>query len=292
MTMDSNGVTLIFGQPQSGKTTRARTLTARCPRCLWYDTAGHDYRDGIVICGRDELRYFWRRCYRGRFRIVYRPDGPTRDERRVTRMIDPEFADVCDMIRTLGKDGQADMTLVVDEVDRYADHGEYDDSFCDLLRRGEGHYGVTLIVATQIPQGIGRLLTSVTRTFDIFQTAEQAHIAYFSSRCGGIDTDDIRRLERYQYIHYAQGADSYWLCKDDLIAGGTAKEEREYLYDRTWHRATAADSGDVAPGPTMAVQPQDGKANLPAPQDSRNPSDERCEGSEASRAGAVPNEGH
>jgi hypothetical protein len=273
------GIRLIFGQPQSGKSRRAVTLTVALDRVLYYDTAGHDYQDGVVCSGLSELRTFWRSHYRGPFRIVFRPEGPTREERRRTRMIDPEFDSVCDMVRTCGA-----MMFVVDEVDRYADRGEYDDTFTDLLRRGQGHYGVRLIVATQMPQGVGRVLTAVNRAWNIFQTAETAHVGYFTARCGGIDPDDMRRLDRYEYIDYEQGLDSYWICRDDLATGRTIRREREYLYDRAFIGRSAADSGDVVSGSTLADEPKDGPANLPSAQAQADTLDGRSAGRTPGRA--------
>jgi hypothetical protein len=273
------GIRLIFGQPQSGKTTRVRTLTARFPRVLWYDTACHDYRDGVICYSLPELKGFWRSVYRNRFRIVYRPQGSTREERRLSRKIDPEFDAVCDLVRLC-----EDMVFAVDEVDRYAERNEYDDAFTDLIRRGEGHYGVDLIVATQFPQGIGRVLTAATRTFDIFQAAEADHIRYFVKRCGGIDPQDIRTLPKYVYIHYEQGADSYWICKDDLRTGGTERTEREYLYDRMWNRGPTPDSGDVVLGPTVGHDCEDGSASLPFARPQGDSSHGRHTGGESGRA--------
>jgi hypothetical protein len=283
-----NGVSLIFGQPQSGKSTRAAHVTRECRRLLVYDTAGHDYTDGIVVYGLAELRSVWRRYYQGAFRIIYRPLGSTREEQRRTRQIDPEFAAVMDMIRVLGQDRAADLTAVVDEVDRYEDRGEYDDEFADLLRRGEGHYGVGIIVVTQIPQGIGRLLTAVTRTWDIFQTAERSHIRYFAGRCGGVDPEDIRRLEKHEYIHYEQGADSYWLCRDNLQTGQTERREREYLYDRAWNGRAVADSRDVAAGETLANHAEDDSADLPPARHSGDSTDGRNQGSASDGTDHVP----
>lgn len=276
-------IRLVFGQPQSGKTTRVRTMTADRSRVLYYDTAGHDYTDGLVVENLRELKRVWRASYRGAFRLIYRPMGATREERKASRKIDPEFAVVCGMVAACG-----DMTFVVEEVDRYADRGEYDDEFADLVRRGMGHYHVELIVVTQMPQGIGRLLTSCAHDWTIFQTRDDMHLSYFGRRCFGIDPADIRGLQKHAYIRYNDGQDSYWICRDNLDTGKTDKTEWEYLYDRAFSGEALGNRRDVAPGTALADDAKDGPADMPSTRDSGNPADGRGEGSASPGADTLP----
>ncbi len=261
----SPDIQLIFGQPQSGKTTRVRTRTRDLPRVLYYDTAGHDYTEGLIVESLPALKDVWHRSYRGDFRLIYRPVGPTREERKRTHKIDPEFSEVCSLVRACGE-----MTFVVEEVDLYVEAGECDDEFMDLLRRGQGHYDVNLIVVTQMPQGIGRGLKALAHDWTIFQTRDPDHIAYFGRRCSGIDPADIKALQPHEYIHYHDGHEGYWICRDDLTTGQTQQRQRDFVYDRTLENRTVANSGNVVSLPTLEDKPHDGPEGMPAPQDKAN----------------------
>ncbi len=74
--MDKPDNRLIIGKTGSGKTVKALNLIKDRPRVVIFDTLGHDYSDGVVFYDLAALAAFWRRVYRGRFRLIYRPADP------------------------------------------------------------------------------------------------------------------------------------------------------------------------------------------------------------------------
>jgi len=187
-------ITMIFGKRGSGKTTQAREQAKQVNRVLCYDTLGRDYDDGVVCETLEELKAFWLKVYRGRFRIVYRPADPEAD-----------FPAVCALVNAAGN-----MTFVVEETDLYFKQGTACPEFRNLIQRGR-HAGVDMICITQRPKGFGRLLTSQTDDFYLFATREPDDLAYFRARCG----DDVAAklpllglYENFYYNDYAEPASS------------------------------------------------------------------------------------
>jgi hypothetical protein len=259
--MNQAEISVIFGQRGSGKTTRAVTLTRRFPRVLYYDTLGHDYRDGVACYCLAELKAFWRSCYQDRFRIVYKPERPEED-----------FATVCSLVSTCG-----DLAFVVEEVDLYFRAGNCCPEFKHIISRGR-HDKVDLIAVTQAPKGFGLHLRSQASRWNIFSTREPDHVEYFRHRCSGIDPADLAVLAKYEYIAYEDGEDSYWICRDDLRTGGTEKREREYLYDRPWNGRTVPDCRNVGTGPKVALQSEDRPTGVPAASNQSPPADGQSPG--------------
>lgn len=254
---------MVFGWRKSGKTQRARTLAASAPRVVMYDSMGHDYTDGVIV---EDLGAMWTaitRWYRqDRFRIIYRPRGSSREECKAAKRIDPEFAEVSRLVYQC-----ADVLYVVDEVQMYADDGEFDREFLDIVTGGRhagaerGLPGVDLLAVTQVPQGLGQKLPALVDNWYIFATAHPAHLRFFRDICFGIEEMDIRTLQPYEYIYYQRGADSYWICRDDLATGATTRREREYSYDQPLRRETNC-GGDVHDSSTVGHDAKDGPAGL------------------------------
>ncbi len=265
---------IIFGMPRSGKSTRAALLARQAPRVVYYDTQGHDYHDGLVCDGLDDLRSAWRGCYRNdRFRLIYRRRGSTAADRKGSGCIDPEFSVVCRMVRSCGG-----VLFVVEEVHTFVGRdGRYDDAFEDLILCGSGHYGVGLILVTQMPQDIGRALLAMPNRWNIFQTADSLHLRIFEKRCRGVAMMDIVTLAQYQYVEWMQDADRYWLCKDDPATGKTERTDREYTYASDGHGDTAADHRDVGTGDPLAHDTKDGTPGVQAAQDQTAPADGQSE---------------
>lgn len=176
---------MAFGKRGSGKTTKVRELTDGTARALFYDTLGRDYSDGVVCESLDELKAFWLKVYRGRFRIVYRPADPVED-----------FPEVCKLAWAA-----TNMTLVVEETDLYFKQGTTCPEFRNLIQRGR-HAGVDMICVTQRPKGFGRLLTSQTDAFFLFATREPDDLAYFRARCGDAIAERLPNLGLYETIAY------------------------------------------------------------------------------------------
>ena len=74
--MDRADIKLIVGKTGSGKTVKTVKLIADCPRVIMFDTQNKDYIDGVMFYDMNELKKFWLKVYRGRFRLIYRPLDP------------------------------------------------------------------------------------------------------------------------------------------------------------------------------------------------------------------------
>lgn len=158
---------------------------------LFYDTLGRDYRDGVICETMEELKAFWRRVYRGPFRIVYRPADPEGD-----------FPEVCRLVNAAGS-----MAFVVEETDLYFKSGVACPEFRNLIQRGR-HAGVEMFCITQRPRGFGRLLTSQTDVFYLFSTREPDDLKYFADRCGADVADALPGLPKFECYRYADYEDT------------------------------------------------------------------------------------
>jgi len=204
-------VKAVVGLRRYGKSTHVTRLTAGAPRVLFFDSLNDDYNEGVVCRDLAVLEKFWRRTYRGRFRITYKPVDPLTHLPRI-----------CELAYACG-----DMILVVDEVQLFFRGNWCSPEFTKIITAG-GHPGVELIGVTQAPKRLGELLRSQAHEWHIFALREDDHIDYVKKRCSGIDPAQIRALQKYQYLHYVDGEDCYWRCIDDLTTGQTRKEEIAY----------------------------------------------------------------
>lgn len=260
---------MIFGLPQSGKSQRAATMAAAAPRVVFYDSMGHDYTAGVVIESLPALHLALARWYRNDgFRIIYRPRGSSREECKAAGRIDPEFSQVCRLVKEC-----ADVLFVVDELQMYAKDGAFDREFMDIVTHGRhmgaerGLPGVELVAATQVPQGLGCKVPALVDHWYIFQTVHPAHLRFFRDICFGVDEADIRGLGKYEYIYYHRGEDSYWICKDDLTSGRTDRREREFLYDRSGNAGAGGNDWDIRAGATVEHDATNGDSTVPVARD-------------------------
>jgi len=239
-------------------------MAAAAPRVIMYDSMGHDYTDGVIVESLTALRTALARWYRNdRFRLIYRPRGSSREECKAARKIDPEFSEVCRLVKEC-----ADVLFVVDELQMYSDGGAFDREFLDIVTHGRhmgadrGIPGVELIAATQVPQGLGNWVPALVDSWYVFQTVHPAHLRFFRDICFGVDEEDIRSLQPYEYIYFHRGQDSYWICRDDLTTGKTERREREYRYDRAGLSRGGDDNRDVRPRPQMESHTENGDSSV------------------------------
>ena len=189
-----------------GKSTKVTALAKSFPRVFYYDTLGDDYTDGIIVRDRQALERFWRGVYRLPFRIIYRPPDPV-----------AEFTRICELIWECGN-----LLFVVDEVQLFYHGASCPGEFTKIVTGGR-HAGIDLVGVTQAPKKLGELLRSQAHEWYVFGVREPDQAHYLSERLAGVDDDVFRRLEKFQYVHYVDGADECWICLDDLAVGRTLK---------------------------------------------------------------------
>lgn len=192
--------TIVFGKTGGGKTEKVKQIVKDHDRVLFFDTLCHDYTQGVILNSIDELKKFWRKCYTGNFRLIFRT---------IDHAID--FPEVCKLVTAC-----KNMTFVIEEADLYFNGGSCCRELNDIIFRGR-HYGINLIAVTQRPFGIGRGLTSQTKAFYIFRSNEPVDIKYFRDRCGSEIANQITKLGQYEYIEFFDYGESDWTIKKDQL---------------------------------------------------------------------------
>jgi len=197
--MDEATIAIVFGKRGSGKTVKATNLVADESRVLFYDTLCHDYTDGVIVDSLEELKAFWRKVYRGSFRIIYRPTDPQGD-----------FPEICRLVYEAG-----DIYFVVEEVDMFFKGDTTSPEFRQIIQRGR-HARVSLVGVTQRPKGFGRLLTSQVHDFYVFRVTEPVDADYFRERLSQDAAGKLAGLGQYQYLHYIDRDASYEIKTDNV----------------------------------------------------------------------------
>lgn len=195
--MDRADIKLIVGKTGSGKTVKTVKLIADCPRVIMFDTQNKDYIDGVMFYDMNELKKFWLKVYRGRFRLIYRPLDPL-----------VEFEEICRLAFALG-----DVTIVAEELPSLCGAQSIGPELRKLIFRGRMH-DIRFIGLMTRPIGIHRDITSQASEIYIFNIDEPGDVKYFTNRIGSNIEDRIRQLEEYQYLHWIDGAEEIEVGKD------------------------------------------------------------------------------
>jgi len=203
-------VKAVVGLRRYGKSSHVRIITRQAARVVYYDTLGDDYAEGIVCREPEIFERFWRGVYQGKFRISLKPSDPI-----------GYFPRFCDLVWEC-----QDLTVVVDEVHLFG--GNWPCKRFTQIITGGGHRGLELVGVTQAPKKLGELLRSQATVWDVFKLLEGSHRDYVLDRLPGVDPVQLAGLDRYDYLHYEDGADCYWRCRDDLRTATTQREVWSY----------------------------------------------------------------
>jgi hypothetical protein len=197
--MDRPDNRLIIGKTGSGKSVKALKLCEDRPRVVFFDTLGHDYSDGVVFYDLAAIKAFWLKCYRGRFRLIYRP----------TNEIE-EFDQLCDLCYKCGN-----LTLVAEELDLFCPPLQVTPGLRYILKRGR-HADITFIGITQRPYGIDRMVTALANEVYVFKTDEPRDIKYLCERLGEGIAARIAALGEYEYVLQKDHSTEFVIGKDQL----------------------------------------------------------------------------
>lgn len=156
-----------------------------------FDTMS-EYDSGVVFGAEDyeQCLEFWRRYYRQRFRMIYRPLRP-----------DVEIERISDLVYSLGN-----CCFLVEEIDCYCTSFQISDSFAAIVQRGR-HKNITLIGITQRPYGINRLLTSQAKEIYVFNTNEPRDREYLRILLGQEIEAKLDALKQYEFVKWEDGKD-------------------------------------------------------------------------------------
>lgn len=193
-------VIIIIGKRGSGKSFLTNKLIETEPRFIVYDTMS-EYERGVVFGAENynEFLEFWRKTYRSRFRLIYRPLKP-----------DAEIDRVCDLVYDLGN-----CCFVVEEIDCYCSSNQISDKFAAIIQRGR-HKNITLIGVTQRPYGINRLLTAMAKEVYVFNTNEPRDREYLRTLLGQEIEPKLDALKQYEYVHWRDPTGISWKDKSGI----------------------------------------------------------------------------
>ena len=186
--MDRADIKLVIGKTGSGKTYKVTRLVAGCDRILFFDTQGKDYSDGVMFYDMTELRRFWLRVHRDKFRLIYRPIDPLR-----------EFEEICRLAFACGN-----LTVVAEELPSLCTAQQINAELRKVIFRGRLN-DIHFIGLMQRPIGIHRDITSQATEIFCFNIDEPGDVKYLKDRIGADIEQRIRRLEPYQYLHWIDG---------------------------------------------------------------------------------------
>ena len=197
--MEKADIELVVGKTGSGKTCKVVKLIEDRKRVIMFDTQGKDYSDGVMFYDLHELRNFWLKVYRGRFRLIYRPLDPM-----------SEFEEIC-KIAFLCRD----LTIVAEELPSLCTPAIIGEEFRKVIFRGRTN-DIRFIGLMQRPIGIHRDITSQANEIFIFNVDEPGDVKYFRNRIGQDIEEKIRLLEPYQYLHWTDNVTELEVGKDEL----------------------------------------------------------------------------
>ena len=195
--MTEKKITLIFGKRGSGKSYLANKLIENEPRLVMFDVMS-EYKDGVVfdVYNYDLFLEFWRKVYRDRFRIIYRPIKPVEEIERIG-----------ELVYTLGE-----CCFLIEEIDCYGSPYQISDNFAAIIQRGR-HKNIRLIGITQRPFGIHRLLTSQAKEIYVFNTNEPRDREYLRILLGQEIDSKLDALKQFEYVHWQDGKEGLEIGK-------------------------------------------------------------------------------
>lgn len=189
-------IELIFGKRGSGKSYLAKKLLQQHSRYIVFDTIG-EYTEGVIVQDLNELKALWGKVYRRPFKIIYQPLDP-----------ESEFVIVAELVWRCGN-----LTMLIEEVDRYARPLAMDLPFKEIIQRGR-HKNIAIIGITQRPHGVDRLLTSQAKKMCIFNTSEPRDVEYFRDVVGDHVVSKIAELKQFEYVEWQDGRDELLVKKE------------------------------------------------------------------------------
>ncbi len=193
--MSEKKISLIFGKRGAGKSYLAADQLSRFDRVVIFDTLG-EYKQGVIFDSAGDLARFWKTCYRGKFRLIYRPTRPAEEFDAIAKLV-WECGDLC---------------FLVEEIDCFGSTQKIPEHFANIIQRGR-HKNITLIGVTQRPYGIHRLLTSQAKEICVFNTNEPRDREYLRLLLGQEIDGKLDQLKEYEFIRWEDSAETMEIQK-------------------------------------------------------------------------------
>lgn len=184
-----NDIITVLGQKGYGKTTfLKKILIPEYERVIILDTM-HEYHDlpGSVVSESGietvEIMEMFSENEKGQYIIVQQSNFS-------------EYNKILDVITDF-----RDITLVIDEVDKFAEPNSIHPSLKELYNTAR-HYEIDLIAASRRPNQVNRIITSQTDLFIIFHTHEPNDLVYYKNFISRQVIEPVKSLGRFEYHWY------------------------------------------------------------------------------------------
>ena len=189
----------MIGKRGSGKSVLTKHMIRDERRLVIYDIMS-EYTKAVTFDDTEkqqlELVEFWRRVYRGSFRIAYRPLRPK-----------DEIDWLAQAVYALG-----DLTFVVEEIDAVCTPFDMSPWMQAIIQRGR-NMNIEMIGITPAPFGIHRDLTRQAKDIFVFRTKEPRDIQYLRRLLGEEIEAKLVALEQYEFIHWSDQVDGLQIGK-------------------------------------------------------------------------------
>lgn len=117
------------------------------------------------------------------------------------RVSSKKFTDYCDILDIVVNNQFRNITLVIDEIDKFASPSSIEASVNNLYNVGR-HFEVNVIAASRRPNQVHRIITSQSHLLILFHTNEPRDLAYIREYANKDAANAVKGLKRYEYIIY------------------------------------------------------------------------------------------
>jgi len=197
---------VIFGTTGCGKTEKAKRIIETYERSITVNTlCEDDFNHGIQFDNFEELKKFWLKTYRNKFRIIYNPEHG--DEEKTCS----EVEELCGFAYLCGN-----VALLVEEMNVLFETKRVPATFNKLILAGRKR-GVEIIGVAQCTTGFGPKFRSQCKEAYIFHIHEETYIDVLQNLIGRDGAKKLPLLEDYQYLYWTiDNPGTYEIKKDTL----------------------------------------------------------------------------
>jgi hypothetical protein len=198
----------VFGKTRMGKSTALKALIRRAPRVLLLDPLGKLGHLGVCVETLDEFKTYWRRQFKGGWRIVLQPDRLAvtpeveeliRRRKPATAILREKFRPYLALASKVAKDGAPPFLVAVDEVDKFGSAWSADPQVRAVADYG-GNFGVSLVFAARRPACVDKTLCAMCSTLYLLRITEPVDLDYFADVIGRKTAMRLPLLERFQAL--------------------------------------------------------------------------------------------
>lgn len=117
------------------------------------------------------------------------------------RIAAKQLAVYCDILDIIVNNEFKGVTLILDEIDKFANPSSIEQSLYNLYNVGR-HFEINIIAASRRPNQVHRIITSQSHLLVLFHTNEPRDLAYLREYANKEIANRVKELKRYEYIIY------------------------------------------------------------------------------------------